>query len=147
MPKTYIVSLSDQERATCDEVIKQLSGRSQKVRRAHILRQCDTNGPAWTDEQIAAAYHCRPRTVANTRKRLVEQGFTVALNGLSRSTPPCPPILDGDQEARLIATRLGDPPKGYGNWSLRLLAEQVVELGICEAISHETCRKVLKKMA
>ena len=147
MAKKYIVSLNDEERGLCDATIRRLSGRSQKVRRAYILRQCDTNGPAWTDERIAEAYHCLPRTVANTRKRLVEQGFTIALNGLSRSTPARQPVLDGAQEAKLIATRLGEPPAGYGSWSLRLLAEQVVELGITQTISHETCRKILKKVA
>lgn len=146
MNKKYIVRLSTEERTVLDDVIAQLRGSSQKVRRAYLLRQSDVNGPAWADEQIAEAYHCRVRTVENLRRRLIEQGFDVALNGLKRKSPPCPPILDGKQEAQLIATRLGKPPKGYANWSLRLLANQAVSLEIVESISHETCRTVLKKM-
>lgn len=142
MPKKYIVKLKKKERKICNEVIARLSGCSQKVRRAQILRQADVNGPGWTDEKIAAAYHCRTRTVENLRKRLVEEGFDIALNGIKRVAPPRSCILDGEQEAKLIATRLGSPPKGFGKWSLRLLAEQLVALEITAAISHETCRKV-----
>jgi hypothetical protein len=147
MLKKYIVKLKKKERKICNEVIARLSGSSQKVRRAQILRQADVNGPGWTDEKIAAAYHCRTRTVETLRKRLVEEGFSVALNGIKRVTPPRSCILDGEQEAKLIATRLGSPPKGFGSWSLRLLAEQVIALEITDAISYETCRKVLKKTA
>lgn len=147
MPKKDIVQLTKKERRIFDDVIARLSGSSQKVRRAQILRQSDLKGPSWTDSEIAAAYHCRVRTVENLRKRLVEFGFDTALNGIRRSQPPRKYILDGEQEAKLIATRLGDPPKGYGTWSLRLLAEQVVTLEITDSISHETCRSVLKKTA
>lgn len=149
MPKKYIVRLSKKERQECAQVIDRLSGNSQKVRRAQILRQSDVNGPGWTDEQIAQAYHCRVRTVELLRQRLVEQGFTVALHG-AKPRPgraASKTLLDGKQQAKLIATRLGDPPAGYGSWSLRLLAEQAVKLGIVDSISHETCRQVLKKMA
>lgn len=145
MAKVYIVKLTDEERGICTDVIARLSATSQKVCRAHILRQCDIDGPGWTDELIAEAYHCRARTVANVRKRFVEQGFEFALHGKDQTKPSRPRILDGAGEARLIATRLGNPPTGFGSWSLRLLAEQVVELGIAESISHETCRTILKK--
>lgn len=148
MPKKYIVRLSKEERRECVQVIDRLSGSSQKVRRAQILRQSDVNGPGWTDEQIAQAYHCRVRTVELLRQRLVEQGFRLALHGAKpRPGRASKTLLDGKQQAQLIATRLGDPPAGYGSWSLRLLAEQAVQLGIVDAISHETCRQVLKKMA
>ena len=70
----------------------------------------------------------------------------IALNGKQRDTPPCPKKLDGDQEAQVIALRLGSPPQGFANWSLRLLANEVVELGLIDSISHETVRKTLKKM-
>lgn len=147
MPKKYIVKLKKKELKICDDVIARLSGSSQKVRRAQILRQANVSGPAWTDEKIAEAYHCRIRTIENLRKRFVEEGFTTALNGIKRVTPPQSCILDGAQEAKLIATRLGSPPKGFGSWSLRLLADQAVALEITEAISYETCRKILKKTA
>lgn len=147
MPKKYIVRLSDPERERCKYIIDRLDGRSQKVRRAYILLKTDADGPGWTDAQIAEAYHCRVTTVKNIRQRLVEQGFECTLNGKDRINPPRSSALDGEQAARLIATRLGSPPAGYSNWSLRLLAEQVVALGIVESISHETCRGVLKKTA
>ena len=89
----------------------------------------------------------RINTVEKIRQRFVEEGFERALEGRKREYPPTPRLLDGEQEARIIATRLGSPPSGYGHWSLRLLAERVVELGIVPAISHETVRKLIKKTA
>ena len=86
-------------------------------------------------------------TVESLRQRLVEQGFDNALNGMKRENPPTPKLLDGKQEAQVIAMRLGSPPKGYANWSLRLLARKVVELEIVESISRETVRRTLKKTA
>ena len=83
----------------------------------------------------------------NIRRRLVEQGFEVALNGVKRRRPPTEKLLNGEQEAQVIAMRLGAPPAGYANWSLRLLARKVVELGLVDAVSHETVRQTLKKMA
>ena len=74
-------------------------------------------------------------------------GFELALEGTKRQTPPTASLLDGKAEAKVIATRLGKPPAGYGRWTLRLLAEHVVELEIVESISHETVRQVLKKTA
>ena len=81
------------------------------------------------------------------RKRLVTEGFAVTVNGKQRETPPRQESLDGKQEAKAIALRLGKPPKGYSNWSLRLLAERVVELGLVDSIGHETIRQTLKKTA
>ena len=104
-----------------------------------------TPGPGWTDVRIADAFDCRRQTVENLRKRLVTEGFDVALNGKQRTTPPRQKVLDGEQEAKVIALRLGPAPEGYGNWSLRLLADRVVELEIVESISHETIRQTLKK--
>lgn len=128
-------------------MIKKLSGSSQKVRRAQILLKADAEGPNWTDRQIAEAFDCRTKTVENIRRRLVEQGFEVTLNGVKRTSPPTAKLLDGEQEAQIIAMRLGSPPAGYATWSLRLLARKVVELGLVEAVSHETVRQTLKKTA
>ena len=147
MEKKYIVRLTDEERDTLGRVIKKLQGSSQKVRRTQILLKADAAGPHWTDQKIAEAFSCRTKTVENIRQRLVSEGFEVALNGKKRDTPPRQKKLDGEQEAQVIALRLGKPPKGFANWSLRLLADQVVELGIVDAVSHETLRKTLKKTA
>jgi hypothetical protein len=145
MPKKYIVRLTDSERVALTAVVKKLKGSSQKVRRAQILLKADADGPAWTDAKIAEAVGCRTRTVENIRERFVTLGFEVALDGKSREHAPRPKALDGEQEAQVIALRLGPPPKGFANWSLRLLADKVVELEIVDAISHETIRQTLKK--
>ncbi len=145
MQKKYIVRLSDQERDTLREVVKKLKGTSQKVRRAQILLKADSDGPAWTDRQIAGAFTCRIKTVENIRQRLVEHGFEETLDGKRRAQPPTEKLLDGEQEAKVIATRLGPPPKGYANWTLRLLARKVVELEIVPEVSRETVRRTLKK--
>ena len=147
MAKKYIVRLTEEERAELRQVIKKLKGSSQKVRRAQILLKADVEGANWTDEQVAAAVECRTQTVENVRRRLVEQGLETTLNGVQRATPPRPKLLDGEQQAHIIAMRLGEPPPGYANWSLRLLSRKVVELGIVESVSHETIRTTLKKMA
>lgn len=145
MKKKYIVRLCEEERTILRETIKKLKGSSQRVRRAQILLKAAADGPNWTDQRIAEAFSCRTQTVENIRESLVTNGFEVALNGKKRETPPRKKVLDGEQEAKLIATRLGSPPDGYTNWTLRLLAEKVVELEIVESISYETVRKTLKK--
>ena len=147
MYKKYIVRLSDEERRICQEVVKKLKGSSQKVRRAEILLKADADGPNWTDTQIAEAYHCRVQTIENLRKRLVSEGFELALNGIQRESPPTPPLLDGQGEAKLIALRVGKPPAGYGRWTLHLLADELVALEVVESISHETVRQTLEKTA
>jgi hypothetical protein len=143
--KKYIVRLSAEERLELQGVVKKLKGTSQKVRRAQILLKADADGPNWTDARIAEAFSCRIQTVENLRRRVVERGFREALDGIRREDPPIPKMLSGEAEARIIAMRLGPPPKGYANWSLRLLAQKVVELEIVESISHETIRRTLKK--
>lgn len=147
MEKKYIVRLTDVERETLRQVIRRLRGSSQKVMRAQILMKADADGPAWTDRRIAEAFGCRTKTVENVRQRLVLEGFEVALHGKRPELPPRQPVLDGEQQAKVIAMRLGPPPKGFANWSLRLLAEKVVELSIVESVSHETIRRTLKKTA
>jgi hypothetical protein len=147
MPKKYIVRLTDGERQSLNEIVAKFKGSSQKVRRAQVLLKADADGPRWTDKKIAEAFGCRTKTVENIRERLVTEGFEVTLNGKPRPKPPSQKVLDGEQEAKVIALRLGPPPSGFANWTLRLLAEQVVVLEIAESISHETVRRTLKKTA
>jgi hypothetical protein len=144
MKKKYVVRLSAQERETLNEVVKKLKGSSQKVRRAQVLLKSDADGPAWTDAEIAEAYGCRTQTVENIRERFVTEEFEITVNGKPKAARP--KLLTGDQEAKIIALRLGPPPPGFANWSLRLLAERVVELELVESVSHETVRQTLKKM-
>jgi transposase len=145
MQKKYIVRLSRRERNLLLAVVKKLKGSSQKVRRAQVLLKADVNGSNWSDNHIAEAFGCRRQTVETIRQRFVERGFEETLEGKKRSAPPTEKLLDGEQEAKIIATRLGPPPKGYAQWTLRLLARKVVELEIVEAISYETVRRTLKK--
>lgn len=146
MEKKYIVRLSDEEREMLRSVIKSLKGSSQKVKRAQILLKADADGPNWADTKIAEAFSCRRQTVERIRERLVTEGFEVTLCGQPRLRAPRSNRLDGEQEAKVIALRLGTPPMGFSNWTLRLLAEKVVELEIVDSISHETVRQTLKKM-
>jgi hypothetical protein len=143
MQKKYIVRLTEAERKTLTEVVRKLKGSSMKVRRANILLKADADGPAWIDDRLAEAYGCTRRAVEQIRERFVTEGFEVTLAGKPHARRPRK--LTGDQEAKIIATRLASPPPGFASWSLRLLAERVVALEIVDAISHETVRKVLKK--
>lgn len=144
MHKKYVVRLTDAERETLNQLVKKRGVAAQKVRRAHILLKADADGPNWTDGEIAEAFDSGTRTVEFIRERLVTEGFDITLNGkpkkrVRRKT------LDGEQEAKIIALRLGRPPNGFSNWTLRLLAEQAVTLEIVESVSHETLRGTLKK--
>jgi len=107
MEKKYVVHLTDAERETLWSIVKKLSGSSQKVRRAQVLLKADADGPNWTDKKIAEAFSCRTKTVENIRQRLVTRGFDIALNGKKRETPPRSKLFDGEQEAKVIALRLG----------------------------------------
>ena len=144
MQKKYIVRLTDAERQTLSEVLKKKRVALQKLRRAQILLKADTEGPNWTDARIAEAFDCSTQTVENIRERLVTEGLEMTLHGKPKSRVRGK-VLDGEQEAQVIALRLGPPPKGFANWTLRLLKEQVVTLEIVESVSHETIRRTLKK--
>ena len=145
MKKKHIVRLTDEEGAVCETTIKNQKGNSEKLRRAMILLKADADGPSWKDEKISEAVDCSTRTVENVRQAFVLEGFEAALVRKKRATPPTPKQLDGTGEAKLIALRLGKPPTGYGHWTLRLLADQLVELEVVDSISPETVRQTLKK--
>ncbi|HEY4263281.1 MAG TPA: helix-turn-helix domain-containing protein [Schlesneria sp.] len=147
MNKKYIVRLTDVERAVCEATVKKEQGKSEKLRRAVILLKSDIDGPCWNDEKISEAVGCRIRTVENVRRTFVLEGFEAALIRQKRTESPTPKLLDGAGEAKLIAMRLGRPPTGYGHWTLRLLADQLVALEVVESICPETVRQTLKKTA
>jgi hypothetical protein len=144
MRKKYVVRLTDAEREILTGLLKRPRVAAQKVRRARILLKADADGPQWTDARIADAFDCRTRSVESLRERLVTEGFEVALHGRPKSRVRSK-VLDGEQEAKLIALRLGPPPKGFATWTLRLLAERAVALEIVESVSYETVRRTLKK--
>src|ERR1700732_3359148 len=129
MRKKYIVRLTDAEREMLTGLLKKQRLSAQKVRRARILLKADADGPNWTDAKIADAFDCRTHSGECLRERLVTAGFEVALHGKPKIRVRRK-VLDGEQEAKIIALRLGHPPKGFDNWTLRLLAEQAVTLEI-----------------
>jgi hypothetical protein len=147
MNKKYIVRLTDEERAICEATIKKETGKAEKLRRAMILLKADAAGPAWDDAKISEAVGCRTRTVEDVRQAFVLEGFEGALVRKERATTPTSKLLDGAAEAKLIAMRSGKPPAGFGHWTPRLLADQMVELEVVESISPETARQAPKKTA
>jgi len=143
MPKKlYIVDLTDEERETLIELTGKGKVSARKVTRARILLKADEG---WTDEQIVAALDTSDSTVERTRKRFVEGNLGKALNEDPR--PGAKRKLDGRGEAHLIALTCSEPPDDHDHWTLRVLADRLVELGVVESISHEAVRQTLKKMS
>lgn len=147
MPKKkYIVTLSGEEREVLEKLTTTGKTSAYKINHARILLLADTNrlGGGWRDQAISEALNLSVSTVERVRQRFGEQSLEVAL---SRQTPrqTKPRLLDGEQEAQLIALTCSETPNGQGQWTLRLLAERMVELGYVEGISHETVRQTLKK--
>jgi hypothetical protein len=146
MKKRYAVRLSDGAREELRRLIAAGTAPARKLAHARILLKADegTGGPAWTDERIAEAVESSQPTVSGVRKQYVEQGLAAALN----RRPPAREYrrkLDGAQEARLVARSCSAPPTGQARWSLRLLADKLVELEVVEAVSYQTVRRVLEK--
>lgn len=146
MNKKHIVTLTNKQRKVAQAVVDRLDGSPRKVRRAQILLKADVCR-GWPDARIAEAYSCSVQTVENVRRRFAEAGFEIALDGRKRDAPPRQRKFDGEQEAQIIAMRLGKPPQGYANWTLSLLQNRIVALSIVESVSRETIRTTLKKTA
>ena len=139
-----VVRLTAAEREVLNRLIQKRRVSSPRVRRAQILLNAAAAGPNGTDAEIAEAFDCRTQTVANPRERFVTEGFETAVDG----KPTCRvrrKVLDGGQEATIIAWRLGQPPNGFAHRTLRRLAEQAIVLAIVESVRHETLRRALKK--
>jgi hypothetical protein len=140
------IRLTDSGREVLSWLVKTLRVSSQKLCRARIHLRADPDGPNWTDAEIADTFDCRARTAEFLRELLVTEGFGIALGGKPKSRIRSR-VLDGEQEAKIITLRLGQPPKGFANRSLRLLAGQAVALAIVESISYESLRRTPKKTA
>ena len=139
------VELTCEERQTLQTLVRKGKHSSLKLMRAHILLKADSKGPSWTDAQIADAFGCHEQTAYNVRKRFATRGRLAALERKPQSRPSHVRKLDGPGEARLIALACSDPPEGFSQWTLHLLADQLVELQVVESISIETVRQTLKK--
>lgn len=145
MGKKYVVRLSEEEHKELQSLVKKGTVKAYRVKHANILLKADANGPGCTDEKIAEAFGCHFNTVVQVRRRLVEEGLERALGRKKQDRPSRAKLLDGEQEAQLIALSCGPPPEGRARWTLRLLSQRLVGMEIVETISHETVRKVLKK--
>jgi len=145
--KKYVLKLTAEERRELQQLVRKGKAAAWKVQRCQALLQCDQgpDGPAWTDAQVAAAYGCTPRSLESWRKQAVGAGPLSLLERKPRVRPPVAAKLDGEQQARLTALACSQPPRGYARWTLRLLAERLVELEVVDAICHETVRRALKK--
>ena len=144
--KKYRITLTDDERRQLQNIIHKGKGAARKRTHAHIMLKADESpgGAAWTDETISAAYEVSLRAVERVRERFVEEGFDAALNRRLPRTPKARKI-DGDREAHLVSIACSTPPEGYGRWTLRLLADTMVQLQYIDSLSHEGVRQVLKK--
>jgi transposase len=145
--KKYLVTLTAEERQTLRQLTAAGKASALKLTRARILLKADQaeGGPAWPDERIAQALDVGLSTIARVRQRFVEQGLDAALDRKQRERPPRPIKLDGRAEARLIAVACSAPPQGRKEWTMRLLADRLVELEVVDSVSDETVRRVLKK--
>jgi hypothetical protein len=145
--KKYIVRLSKDERKTLKKLIRSGRGPARMFTRARILLKADQSnkGPRWSDEQISEALEVTVQTIERVRKQLVEEGFDAVLSRREYKQRVSRKKIDGDVEARLVALSCSEPPEGRSRWTLRLLADTVVELGYVESISHEAIRQTLEK--
>jgi DNA-binding transcriptional ArsR family regulator len=146
MKKKYPVILTQTEREQLKDLIAAGTAPARKLTHARILLKADQSpeGPAWVDEEVADAVEVSQPTVSRVRKQYFEEGMEAALN----RRPPNREYhrkLDGEQEARLVALACSEPLEGQARWSLRLLADRMVELSVVEDISYQTVRRTLKK--
>lgn len=147
MGKKYVVRLTCDEREELEELTRCGKSYAWKIERAHALLKCDQgeDGPGWTDERIVESFGMTTRSLQNWRRQAVLEGPMSLFAHKRRAQPPTPPKLDGEGEAKLVALACSTAPQGYANWTLRLLAQRLVELNVVESISHEAVRRALKK--
>lgn len=142
----YRVTLTEQERDQLRRLVATGKGAARRLTHARILLLADTTSePRHTDEGIVAALGTSLRTVERVRKRLVTEGLRVALDPRPQPARPNKIKIKGDVEQRLVALACSDPPQGRCHWTLQLLADELVVLGLLDAVSVETVRQALKK--
>ena len=146
--KRYIVTLEQPERSMLTDITRKGSHSSQKVINALILLNCDegdfnTHRP--TGQTVSGVLQVSQRKVDRVKRRFVEEGLEIALGGRQGRREHYEVKADGEFEARVVALSCSQPPQGYSQWSLRLLADKAVELDYIDSVSHETVRRVLKK--
>ena len=145
--KKYVVRLSGEERERLETLIRKGKSPARRLLKARILLKADVSeaGEGWSDSRIIEALETSLSMVYRVRKQLVEEGFEAVLSRKQRATPAVARIFDGEKEAKLIALACSKPPKGRARWTLRLLENKVVELGIVDRASDSTIGRTLKK--
>jgi transposase len=145
--KKYVVRLNGEERERLEALLRKGKSPAQRQLKARILLKADVSesGEGWSDSRIIKALETSASMIYRVRKQLVEEGFEAVLSRKQRATPPVPKIFDGEKEAKLIALACSKPPKGRVRWTLRLLENRVVELGIVDRASDSTIGRTLKK--
>jgi len=148
MSPRYRVTLTDQERKELEALTRRGKTHARRFIRARALLLCDAgpDGPAWKNADVAEALGITSRTIEHLKKRFVEDGLEVALERKPREKPPREVVFDGAFEARLLALACSEAPEGYQRWTVRLLADKMVELNIVPSVSHMTIQRALKKM-
>jgi transposase len=144
MEAKYVVRLTEEERQSLQALLSGKRVAADRALRARILLKADVDGDAWPDTEIAEALDVGLSTIHRLRQRLVEDGLEAALSRRPVIAPRVPK-LDGAKEARLIAIACGPPPEGRARWTLKLLADKLVELEVVDSIATETVRQTLKK--
>ena len=145
--KKFVVKLRGEERTRLNELISKGKARAKTILKACILLKADQGhaGEGWADEEICRALDTNVTMVARVREKLVTEGLDGVLTRKKRDTPPIEPIFDGKRQAQLIALACSKPPAGRARWTIRLLAEQVVERQIVESAHFNTVARALKK--
>lgn len=148
MAARYKVTLSENERKELEALTRKGKIQARKFILARALLLCDAGpfGPSWNVADVASALGVTSRTIEHLKKRFVEDGIEAALERKAREKPPREVFFDGAFEARLVALACSQAPEGYRRWTVRLLADKVVELNLAPSVSHMTVQRVLKKM-
>jgi len=145
--KKFIVELDAAERERLNSLISKGKAPAKTILKARILLKADQaeGGPGWLDAEIVEALDTNLSMVSRVREKLVTEGLDAVLTRKKRETPPVPPIFDGEAQAKLTALACSEPPPGFARWTIRLLAEHVVERRIVEAAHFNTVGRALKK--
>jgi len=145
--KKFIVELDTDERARLNALISKGKASAKVILKARILLKADRaeGGPGWLDAQIIEALDTNLTMVSRVRETFVTKGFDAVLTRKKRETPPVPAIFDGKAQAKLTALACSQPPAGHARWTIRLLAEHVVERKIVERAHFNTVGRALKK--
>lgn len=145
--KKWIVRLEAEERQELERLVRVGKAAAYKIRHANVLLAVDESeqGPGCKDEEVSRTLGVTVRSIEKLRRRCVEEGLEACLVHKRRGMPSVNRKFDGEKEAKLIALACGPPPKGRARWTLELLADQVVQLGIVESCGAETIRQTLKK--